>query len=389
MDFAVNQCTDSLFLHRVRDEIWLWDSDVDKVVEAWDEINTFVKLVELELDTSQTGSAYLGPQTAQASLLPPGDIQWGLLNFDPSLSRFVVDQTRVDTHIRTFRQRLAATKSAFGWVNVYNTYTAYLYHNFGGTPANCFGQEHIQDIIATFRRIQQELFPNDEQGALGQLRDSVLKKFNVRHLPDGYFYFPTSRGGLGLKNILLGLFALQKHGKPPPAFEGDTRYAGHPTTDVPLGGYLEINQAPMEAKFRNLVANDAEDYNYLRKKWESDRLRQIPSVLVPEGMPEFMSLDDYLALREITLVRWGGLYAEMLQRQKEVDALLHGSRRTNASFFAAQLKHWGRLDWETQWLVSMYGEEVVNKFGSLDIVEESLITLGVVKLLKTSQIKAM
>ena len=72
-------------------------------------------------------------------------------------------------------------------------------------------------------RIQHELFPGIEDGAVGHLRPVIEQCFGVRDLPQGYFYLPIGSGGLELLNPMIEAFAFEK--KSPstntkPGFEG-------------------------------------------------------------------------------------------------------------------------------------------------------------------------
>ena len=177
MDFAMNQKASGLFLHRMDDDLWLWDADAEKCAARWKEMNIYAELVGLKFNKSKTGSTWVGP--GQPAGLPAGDIRWGLLSFDPKQACFVVDQKDVDEHIVELRRQLVATKSVFGWVNVYNKYMAFFVRNFGGHPARYFDKVHVTDVIDTLARIQRELFPWTEGGPIGYLRTVVEKRFDI------------------------------------------------------------------------------------------------------------------------------------------------------------------------------------------------------------------
>ncbi|KAJ7873384.1 hypothetical protein B0H14DRAFT_3438460 [Mycena olivaceomarginata] len=108
LDFAINQRAEGLFLYRIHDDIWFWDSN---------SANTAV-LTGLKFNDSKTGSACVGGDLAPE--LPSGEIRWGFLRFESDQSRFVIDQAEVDKHIVELRRQLAATKSVFGFINAYN-----------------------------------------------------------------------------------------------------------------------------------------------------------------------------------------------------------------------------------------------------------------------------
>jgi len=124
-------------------------------------MNSYASLVSLKFNNGKTGSACVGSDSApRPPGLPAGDIRWGFLKFDRDEGRFVIDQKDVDLHIAELRRQLKA----------YNKYMAFFHRNIGGRPAFCFGENHTTDVIQTLARIQCELFPGIEGGAVGHLR---------------------------------------------------------------------------------------------------------------------------------------------------------------------------------------------------------------------------
>lgn len=273
MDFAVNQQGSGLFLHRIHDDLWLWDAQAQKCIEGWQEMNVYADLVGLKFNESKTGSAYVGASELPTGL-PAGDIRWGFLKFDQEAARFVIDQKDVDFHIAELRRELGATKSVFGWVNVYNKYITFFQRNFGGRPATCFGEAHNADVIQTLARIQRDLFPGIEGGPIGHLREVIERRFGVRDLPQGYFYLPIGSGGLELRNPMIETFAVQSHTTTP---------------ETGLGFEAEIKR-------------DEETYKRLEEDWEKRPLYQ--RYTLSGDSNEFMTFEEYTWLRETWLPDW-------------------------------------------------------------------------------------
>ncbi|KAG5352104.1 hypothetical protein C0989_003829 [Termitomyces sp. Mn162] len=349
MDFAVNQKANGLFLYRLHDDLWLWDADPEKCVAGWKEMNVYANLVGLKFNASKTGSTCVGP--AKPAELPEGDIRWGFLYFDPSKTRFVIDQEQVDTHIIELRRQLSATKSVFGWVNAYNKYMGFFVRNFGGRPAPCFGNAHLTDIISTLARIKQELFPNIQRGAVAYLRSVVETRFGIKDLPQGYFHLPISRGGLELRHPMIEMFALTQ------SFDDEEGQS-----------------------FEALAKQDKQKYKDLKDYWDDPRT----TFLGKEG--SFMSLDEFISLRESWLSEWRHRYEYMMTIKGL--ALVHETPVVASYLSQARTKcTWSELDWYEKWLVSLYGEEVVKRFGSWEVVDASLIPVGMVQLFRTSRMK--
>ncbi|KAL0952375.1 hypothetical protein HGRIS_006652 [Hohenbuehelia grisea] len=350
MDFAVNQKADGLYLYRIHDDLWFWDSDEGKCAAAWAAMGEYASLVGLKFNMSKTGSTSV--ETTVSGKLPPGDVRWGFLRFDSEEARFMIDQAEVDTHIVELRRQLNATKSIFGWVNAYNKYMAFFRRNFGGQPPACFGRALVDDMVNTFARIQRELFPDAESsgGAVGHLRKVISERFGMDGIPEGYFYFPIADGGLELLNPMIEVFALRSH---------------------------DADNDPREA-FLKEMGLDPGAYKVWKEKWEA-----APSRSWSSGGPseEFMSYEEYVAFREQMLPRWAKRYAELL----DVPAPLH-VYPTHALQNATRVLN-SKLDYYGSWVVALYGEELLKKFGKLAVVDPNLIPVGMVQLFKTSRMR--
>ncbi|KIM41934.1 hypothetical protein M413DRAFT_445137 [Hebeloma cylindrosporum] len=390
MDFAVNQRANGLYLYRMHDDLWLWDSDTKKVADGWEEMKKYAALVGLKFNQKKTGSACVGAVSKDSSRLPPGSILWGFLKFDEQKSRFVFDQAEVDHHIVEMRRQLASTKSVFGWVNAYNKYMAFFLRNFGGTPANCFGTAHVNELIDTLGRIQRELFQESSGGAVGYLRKTLEERFGITDLPEGYFYFPISSGGLELRNTMLELLALERRDKPLAAADDaelpESSDDNEPESDY--NGYVsddgfEEDKSTAEHKFAARIAEDRKAYARLKEVWDQDQdKRRSRLFAVPD---EFMSFDEYTALRESWLSNWGASYRDMLESPTPRNVVLVPKVREVIG--SGGSREWSSMDWYERWVVSMYGEEVVRKFGGLEAVDPNLIPVGMVQLFRTSRMK--
>jgi hypothetical protein len=361
MDLTVNQKTGGCFLYRVYDDILLWDAKPERCATGWAEMQKFAGLTGLTFNMSKTGSAVVGG--GDATGLPPGDIRWGFLVFDTAKVRFVIDQKDIDLHITELRRQLNATKSVFGWVHVLNKYMAFFLRNFGGRPTYAFGRDHVMDVIDTLARIQRELFLEFELGAAGHLAAVIKKKWGVEGLPLGYFYLPVEQGGLGLRNTMFEAFTVL------------TSFDDDPENDDD-----EARKDPQEF-FEELAEEDEENFEEARDKWTHQYTQQ------HRKFDTFFTLEQYISLREHLLTPWGAAYQDMFRERtaftvKETPSLL--AKLLNSTTFSAR---WSNMDWYQKWIVTVYGEDLVKKFGRFEIVDSKLIPLGMVQLFKDSRIK--
>ena len=417
MDFTVNQRAKGVFLYRMHDDLWLWDPDASKVASGWAEMNTYADLVGLKFNQKKTGSAYVGTPSEASAALPKGDIRWGFLKFDAAESQFLLDQSDVDQHIAEMRRQLASTKSVFGWVNAYNKYMTFFLRNFGGLPANCFGKAHVVSLIDTLARIQRELFPESTEsvgggGAVGYLRKTLKDRFDVTDLPEGYFYFPITSGGLELRNAMLELLSLEKHDKPLATY-GDNKMADEKNADADSDSSDSDNDSDSdnsdwtsdsselddaednfdeekvtaEELFSKRIEHDRKEYKRTKEVWDQDSdNRRARGYLLQLGSDVFMSFDEFTALRESWRRTWGDAYRHMLAAPfiRPV-ALVPNVRQLVDN--PESSKPWRSLDWYEKWVVSMYGGEFVKKYGSLEAVDPNLIPVGMVQLFRSSRMK--
>ncbi|KAF4562975.1 hypothetical protein EYR40_007307 [Pleurotus pulmonarius] len=360
MDFAVNQRANGLYLYRLHDDLWLWDPDQARCEAGWAEMAKFAALAGLKFNEEKTGAARVGGELS--AKLPRGDVRWGFLKFDVNQTRFAIDQDNVTSHIAELQRQLAATKSVFGWVNVFNKYMAFFRRNFGGRPPACFGQPHIDDIINTFARIQQELFPNHAGGAIGYLQSLIQTRFGVDNIPEGYFYFPITQGGLELRNPMIEAYALQRSDSP----------NSKPTElDDPDETLL-----PSELFAKQMDEKDKQHYREHQENWNAGRTTRTFQLDAPE---EFIPFEHYVKYRETLLEHWQELWLEMLRVPNPRDITLPPVLQA--------LQTGSSNDYYARYVLALYGEELVQMFGSLELVDANLIPVGMVDLFKTSKLR--
>ncbi|KAF8642915.1 hypothetical protein AX16_009303 [Volvariella volvacea WC 439] len=355
MDFAVNQRAKGMFLYRMHDDLWLWDKDARKCALAWKEMQRYAELVGIKFNMSKTGSAVvINPEHGTSveevkELLPQGDVRWGFLTFSAEDGRFKIDQKDVDLHIQELRRQLDATKSVFGWVNLYNKYMAFFLRNFGGRPVGSYGDEHIQDALQTLARIQRELFAGVPRGVVGHLKGVLEKKFDISDLPEGYFHLPITFGGLEVKNPLVDLLALI------------------PT--LGMGASLYIEQR--DKRDQSLYRDAKESFEYSKNR--------------PKDI-EFLTFEEYSELRETHSGEWAERYHMTLEKLEhrtvepppdvEHDMQEHGL-------------YWNRDDSSVHlsWALALHGSGLLKHFGSIKVVDEDLIPVGMVEVYRSSRIK--
>jgi hypothetical protein len=208
LDFSVNQVTGGGQLYRMHDEFWFWTSSHEKCIKAWTAVQNFGQAMGVSLNKRKSGSECIlrdkeEPPTIDPAL-PDGEIRWGFLSLDPESGMFAIDQSLVDIYVKKLQRQLQDKASIFSWVQAWNTYAGTFFTNNFSKPANCYGQKHVDEVLASLERVQRSIFTND--GGLAEyLKITIQKRFGVSNIPDGYLYFPTDLGGLELHNTFIPL----------------------------------------------------------------------------------------------------------------------------------------------------------------------------------------
>ena len=338
----MNQRAAGLHLYRIYDDFWFWNHDPKVCAAAWAEMQKYASLVGFSFNMKKTGSVCVGGQIDPSLPVGTSGCQWGFLKLDAGKGRFVIDQTSVDVHIAELRRQLAATKSVFGFVNAYNKYLRFFQRNFGD-PAQCFGRTHADEVIETYSRIQKELFPGTGGSVIRCIQQMIEQRFGVKDIPNGWFYFPISQGGLEVRNPVINFLSVRGNLKEQPN------------------------------SFIELMESDKKEYDRLFSIWKSGA-GSSDSVTT-----KFLTYPEYIEGRETRLREWWATYTN-LQSRPNFSAIELSS---NATEDLSKV----HLDDYQRWNTALYADEIFKRFGTLTIVEPTLIPVGMVSVFKNSKIQ--
>lgn len=97
-----------------------------------------------------------------------------------------------------------------------------------------------------------------------------------------------------------------------------------------------------------------------------------------------MELGEYEEVRETWLPTWRTCYERMLLVPAAAEMELTPEVE---AFFEGGGGNWYGLDWYGKWIAALYGDEVVKRFGKLEVVDPTLIPVGMVQLFRKSRMK--
>jgi hypothetical protein len=377
VDFSINRHTDGSFMYRLADDFWFWSHDHGKALTAWNGIQKFARTMGLTSSEAKSGSISVGKEdlkvTAGDGALPSGRIRWGMMYFDPETLRFMIDQKMVDEHIDELKKQLAAKESVFDWIQVWNAYANTFFTSNFGKAANCFGRDHIDEILATHQRVQKTVF--DGKDVAQHLKTMIEGRFGVKGLADGFLFFPVELGGLELKSPFVSPLQIRDN------------VAATPTKIL-----KDFEEREKDA-YDELKA-DFDKGNDPEHRDEIDEPNWKPS----EGADEFMSFEEYTRYREeFTTTDTDNFllqaYEELLEKPSErwvtaSPAVLQALERLKSHTHARGITHhWSSMDAYWKWMAELYGPEMIERFGGLSVVESGLLPIGMVGLFRDQKVK--
>ncbi|KAL9006278.1 MAG: hypothetical protein Q9188_000935 [Gyalolechia gomerana] len=384
LDFAVNQATRTN-LYRFHDDLWFWGQE-DVCVKAWETIGEFSRVMGLSMNEEKTGAVQVTQGSVLSELsksLPKGKVQWGFLRLDPS-GTWIINDEEVDQHIEELRRQLKACKSVMATVQAWNVYVSRFLANNFGRPQNCLGQRHIDMVITTFDKIQQRLFKDafGSSSLVDYLKKTIAEKFNVKDLPDGFFYFPIELGGLDVRNPLIPLLLVRE-------------VEGSDAEKERMIGEIQKQKDPKEW-IEEAFELEEEAYERLKKRYDKGDV-SAPSnrMLKAKDDESFMSLEEFTRYREETSAYLWNAYNQ-LQKEPEVKDVTPTSDVGIAiDELPADLvdtrsginDDWRSMDSYYKWVAQLYGGDVLKRFGSLSMGEKKLLPIGLVTMLREEKVR--
>ena len=395
LDFQINQQTGGEILWRMNDDFWFWSSSHALCEKAWSVIRRFAETTGLGINDARSGAVRIarepGEHTSLTSLdvgkeLPNGKIRWGMLYFNANAGRFEIDQEMVTKNIDELgRQLKNNTNSIFPWIQVWNSYAATFFTSNFGKPANCFGRQHVDSMLATHQHIQRQIFASsagveglEPKGGGGSVLDflkaTIKQRFGIANIPDGYFYFPSELGGLEVRNPFIGLLQVR-----------DAVY------EKPSGLLDEFEEAEKEA------------YRSARETFYKGRLHRSTNAVLdpgfkPDNADKFISFEEYTKYREELHFGFrhelADVFATLLEipEEESIETEDNGNVKLALNSLGGQsglrgiLPNWYSMEPYWKWVTQLYGPEMIGVFGGLNIVDPGLLPIGMVSLFRSGRV---
>jgi hypothetical protein len=186
---------------RLIDDLCVLAPRAEEVVAAWQRVHEFCAGVGLRVNLAKCGAVCLGG--VLPSGLPSTPPRWGMLELDDR-GDWRVCAELFENHRAQTRDRIAAARSIFSRVQLYNANARYLLNALAlDSP---LGEVHRASVEDAVRRFHQELF-GPGRGIVEGLSAAIRERFrpdggDAALIPAAWVYWPITAGGLGLTNPL-------------------------------------------------------------------------------------------------------------------------------------------------------------------------------------------
>lgn len=368
LDVAVKREAD-LLLYRMHDDIMLC-GPTEKCEKAWATMQRFVEVMGLEFNKKKTGSIALNATSSKTAALPEGDVAVNFLKLSTDQGLWVIDNDKVDAHIKQLKKQLDECEDIISYIRTYNSCIGRFFGHSFGLPAYCLGQKHVEDILQTHKRMQEELF--GEAGISSVLKHKLqILAHEQGELPDdfevkdSFIFNPILLGGLGVANPFIPLLLVES----------------------------DLRKKTPEQRVDDFIAEEKSTYIWKKRNFEgsslSSRKRRRTEILDKDGSNDIkIDIDNFMSFEEYTKNRkWYSralqrLYKDLMTSPTISDVRVSTrvvedlTRMTSAGAKNVMLKD---LTTEEKYVVQMFSEQMFETFGTVGIVDRTLAPLGVMK----------
>jgi hypothetical protein len=223
-------------------------------------------------------------------------------------------------------------------------------------------------MINTFVRIEKAVFP--DKSVTEYLNDVVSERFGIKGVPDGVWYWPVQMGGMEVRNPLVPLFCMREKLFSSASLilqasldKDEAQYTHHKELFTQRNGRLSVDY-----------------YKGYRKFGDT-----------------FMPMEEFMKYREERSINLGNTYCKLLtvpeeyeiEETKEITAWLdkmQGNDRSSRSS-SGITKSLKSMKPYWKWILAVYGSQIHEKYGSVQIVDAAQVPLGVVSVMKARKVR--
>ncbi|KAF1327983.1 hypothetical protein FI667_g7308, partial [Globisporangium splendens] len=415
MDFQVLASTD-VSLFRMHDDIWFFDAEEGKVIRAWEEMNRFADAVGLRFNEEKSGAVRISvcpgatsKKTQVSPRLPKNPIKWGLLVVQSNGS-VTIAKDQVKAFATEMADRLAAAESVLSWINVYNKYMGFFLRNLG-SASPVFGLSYVDTILETLKEIHLLIFPRTEGDVLGYLREKIATNHpellsssadasSSSTLPAAWVHWNAELGGLGLFNPFLAIWSLKEpmytHLQEYHSSNGKSwlQEKKHWKWEAPFTTVYEKGLKDAYDLFAEEVTREgiksastssaSTQFWFLKSSKVSDKQRNFGREKFKlNGTYSLRTFEEFLAL--VPFLSIDSLYNEYVALVGEVPSVDPPNEyEPHQAAAVALLEGAGVKGPYWKWVSYIYGEQLVEEFGTTSFFSRELLPAQLIQTIKST-----
>eukprot|EP01104_Vermistella_antarctica_P010062 TRINITY_DN2654_c0_g1_i1.p1 TRINITY_DN2654_c0_g1~~TRINITY_DN2654_c0_g1_i1.p1 ORF type:complete len:884 (+),score=248.65 TRINITY_DN2654_c0_g1_i1:97-2748(+) len=411
MDEHVKQVTGhELRLTRVVDDFAFVSGDPAIALKAHGAVVDFLRRCGLTCNEEKSGSLLVSGVSVESgeatyrpapSPLPQGRIRWGLLQLR-SDGEWTVAQEVLSVYRTSLEAKLKAANSVLSFVNVYNSFIKQL-HKFLATPCPALGAVHLDEVAKCMASIHGSL-PLGEGGKVisivQYLRHTIESRFlkgkEAIELPEAWFYWPITAGGLGVLNPMVDLAArsLQREELMKGTQGVMCSFDPHPTDVLPKqkAGTNKKGDSGGDGGGGGDDDDDDDDGDD-GDEGDDDDDDDGDDGSEKKEKEEEVTAEGWLLKWAIKDSSWGRTYTKLTsdsgltlpspERTTHLEGLIEDFKSRGSDVRGTKQSS---LAPYFQWLICTYGEQIMSTFGSLGFTSAELIPLALISDIRREEV---
>ncbi|KAJ3365766.1 hypothetical protein GGF32_008164 [Allomyces javanicus] len=407
LDYFLTRTT-KVTVVRMLDDVWMWSSNPAEMQRAWTNMLEYAALAGLALNLDKSGSAAIHARKGDAAALiapfapeplPQSRVTWSSLVMHADATFRPDYENEVKVHVLEAQARLAAAPTVLAWINVYNQYARFFVRNLGA-PARVWGKSGILHIQSALVQIHKDMFPETSGNVIAALAER-LRRVDADvadSLLDAWVYWPLTMGGLEVHNpfvtVAAWLHAIDSEWDK----DAKTLDQGDDFDELDESNRNEYKGAVgrHEKFFKGKMGEEADRLYRAGDKAAADAIMQ--ELHSDDGIGELRSrmaplpnLEAYVRRHHAKWAPWVRHYNQMLARiqpcragSTSVSLVGPLSRLAGDGPIKSNLRN---MTWYWSWIVAMYGDSILNMFGTLEFMPADGVPRAMVNAVKKEKIK--
>ena len=292
-----------------------------------------------------------------------------------------IKRSMVVAYAHSMKKRLSACTTVYDWVRVWNssvgTYASHLF----GPLVELFGRSHLEAVKSAYKRIFHIIFEG------GTLSDHVKEMLCARSefaraspplALEAIIHLPQAFGGLGVKNPFIA-FSVARNMTPDPDavireyLDVETKYyeAAAKNWSVlepehiskKLSGVFQNNDEVITAA----LGADCAPATFITKAALTRHREYATYPYLPFNLLRDMPVNPLIM--NLSIPHLVGLYRALIT--VSIEDVIASEHIKNQVRDHGSLKRWEQLSSEDKWVLQIYGDDCLERYGTLDIwIEE-------------------